>query len=333
MTNRSAKVFRLFILLLLGMLGSGCAPTVGHYFAEVVPILDKGQSVAVTRFFDEHTGNITALGESWRDQVEIVLKERGLDIKARKDLGMIVDEMVTFGRWADGQTGYEESGADFVVGGSYAVLDDGSVPTARLTIKAFHVADGSLAMARSGEVVLPSDWKLLAAETMGNAYHHQLDQMESKTDVQGLSVQAELDRENACYPSGAPARITVHTEPDNYIYILHLLADHKVDLVYPNEHLPDQPHPTGHLEFPPQGLQHLVPFTVHPVDERRTCEQGIKVVASRTPIDLSYLASDGIRPHKTASHAQLKSIAASVREQPEWEETSLDYWVGPDCDH
>jgi len=319
-------------LLLIVWLASGCAPTVGHYFADVVPVLAPGQSVAVTRFFDEHTGDVTALGERWRDQIEMVLQERGMNVKARKDLGLIVDEMMTFGRGTDGRTGYEDSGADFVAGGSYAILEGKSGPPgARLTVKIFHVVDGSLVMARSGEVDLPADWAKLTAESTGNAYHGHLDRMDSQLDNSQLPVHAKLDREDACYPPGASAQVQVKTEPDNHIYILHLLADHTAHLLYPNEHLPDQPHPTGKMEFPPQALRHVIPFNVHPLADGTTCEQGVKVIVSRSPIDFPAVAGEERRASFILHRENLREAVSAIAKKQDWNEASIDYWVGPDC--
>lgn len=318
-------------LLLAGLSLSGCASGVGHYFADVVPVLAPGQSVAVTQFFDEHTGNVTALGERWRDQIEMVLRERGMDVKARKDLGMIVDEMMTFGGGADNRTGYEGSGAGFVVGGRYAMFEEMGVPVAHLMIKVFDVANGSLVMAKAGAVDLPPDWKLLSAEIIGNAYHQHLDRMDGPVSHDLLPVEAKLDREDACYPSGASARIKVNTAADSHIYILHLLADQTVHLLYPNEHLPDQPHPTGQLEFPPPALRHVVPFTVNSAVEGKTCEQGVKVIVSRSSLAFPVTpGADGQGP-RILRQANLKEAVSKIAQMQDWNEASLDYWVGPDC--
>lgn len=323
-------------LVLVGgvFLAAGCAQVSRPApLTTVVPKLDPKQSVAVTWFYDEQRGDVTALGDRWRDQVELALRNQGHVIKARKDLGLVVDEIFTFGaKDGDSSAAYEQGGADVVVGGSYSVIKSGlGTPRAQLTVKAYQLSDSSLLQGVSEEVPLPPDWAPLAAQVKKNVFQEQVGAIEDKSAVAGPKLKAGLNRTPACYPAGASGRVTVETDPGSYVYLLNLAADHTVTLLYPNRFLPDKALKNGKLEFPPAMMADKLELVFYPLEGEGTSQEGVKVIASRTPIDFSFLPIPEDAVYAGAAGGDIRKVAEVLKQSDGWSETVLSYLVGQEC--
>lgn len=315
------------------VLAAGCAPVAAPVPpTAVVPKLDPKQSVAVTWFYDEQRGDVTALGDRWRDQVELALRNQGHVIKARKDLGLVVDEIFTFGtKEGDSSAAYEQGGADVVVGGSYSVIKSGGAPRAQLTVKAYRLSDSSLLQGASEVVPLPPDWAPLAAQVKKNVFQEQVGAIEDKSAVAGPRLKAGLDRTPACYPTGAGGRVTVETDPGSYVYLLNLAADHTVTLLYPNRFMQDKPLKNGKLEFPPAAMADKLELVFYPLEGEGTSQEGVKVVASRTPLDFSFLPIPEDAVYAGAAGGDIRKVAEVLKRADGWSETVLGYLVGAEC--
>lgn len=322
-------------MTLAGLLAciAGCTPvTAPAPVTTVVPKLDPKQSVAVTWFYDEQRGDVTALGDRWRDQVELALRNQGHVIKARKDLGLVVDELFTFGtKEGDSSAAYEQGGADVVVGGSYSVIKGGGAPRAQLTVKAYRLSDSSLLQGVSEVVPLPPDWAPLAAQVKKNVFQEQVGAIEDKSTVAGPGLKAGLDRNPACYPAGASGRVMVETDPGSYVYLLNLAADHTVTLLYPNRFIQDRPLKNGKLEFPPASMAEKLEMVFYPLEGEATSQEGVKVVASRARLDFSFLPIPEDAVYAGAAGGDIRKVAEVLKQADGWSETVLSYLVGAEC--
>ena len=303
--------------------------------SKIADRLGKGETVAVASIHEEKSGDITALGDRWRTRVEACLVNGGVVVKSRKDLGVILDEVEMYG--SGRRNILDKTGADVVVSGVYAIeygpTESGRKPMIRLVIKAQRVTDKTIVKTFIYRENLSSGWEQRASLKKGNVYHRSIEAIAPDSKSRNRpKIKARLDRKPACYPPGMPAVIAIETEPGVHLYILGVAADHTVALFYPNKRMRDQPLPSGNFRFPPPALAEDVQLVFYPLKEDELCQESIKVIASRKPIDFSYLPIPEDQVYAGASGGDMKKVLETLRATTDWNETVLSYWVGPGCE-
>jgi hypothetical protein len=290
--------------------------------------LEGTGAVAVGTFYEEVSGHESALGHRLRGRVEAALAKRGLEVVARRDLVLVMEENDTFRGPAEDEL-WESARAPVLVTGAYTLTPGGPLT---LTVKALRTLDARvLAVARwSGPP--PADAEALAAARDGNVFHRQLQQVVGgQADGGGPALSAHLNR--SCYPPGAPAVVTVESEPGVHLYLLYLNADHTAMLLYPIPGvLADRPLKSAHFAFPPADLRHRDGILLHlyPLDGRPTRES-VKVIASRRPLDLSFLPVPTGALYASASGADLGRVMGVLEAAEGWRAVDLPLVVGPGC--
>jgi hypothetical protein len=336
--KRSLKTLVLFSALFAIVLLMACSPAFAVGFeTEIGKIADrmrKGETAAVSPIHEEKSGHITALGDRWRTRVEASLSDRGVVVKSRKDLGVIQDEIEMFGSGT--RNILDHAGADVVVSGTYTIeygtAKSGRKPMIRLVIKALRVTDGTVVKTSICREDLFPGWERQASLKKGNIYHRGIEAIAPDTHGNRPKIKARMDRKPACYLPGMPAVIAVETEPGVYLYLLGVAADHTVSLFYPNRRMSGHPLPSGNFRFPPLALAGDVQLVFYPLKEDELCHESIKIIASRKPIDFSFLPVPEDQVYAGAIGGDMKKVLEALRAATDWNEVVLSYWVGRGCD-
>jgi hypothetical protein len=225
---------------------------------------------------------------------------------------------------------WRNSGAEVMVSGSYTIHQSprGEAIIA-LTVKALRVADTTLLKSVNWQDRLGPGWQRLSSQVKGNAFQRTL---ASATDSGGdrPTLSARLDRDPPCYPAGSPAKVEVETEPGVHLYLFNLAADNTVTLLYPGR-LPDQPLPARTFVFPPPALARDLQLLFYPLEDGRFCQESIKVVASRKPLDFSFLPVPVNQMYAGAQGGEIKKIRDVLENATDWRDVVLSYGVGGEC--
>ncbi len=296
--------------------------------AKMAASMRVDESVAVSWIYDGSTGDITALGNIWRDRLESGLGKSGLTVKARKDLGFLLDDISTFDSRMAESAIWNVSGADIVVVGEYRINTKNR--RIALQIKALR-KDTSIAGTLAWSEDLPPNWSRLAARVKGNVYHQEIDSITAPADNRP-TLTAKLNKNPACYPAGSRASIAINTDPGVHVYILNLAADNSVSLLYPNSKMRDQPLPTDTFLFPPPAFRQDIQLLLYPLSQERTSQESFKIVASRKPLDFSFLPVPENKIFCGIRGGDLKKVLDVLKRTKHWNETNLNYWIGPDCE-
>ena len=333
------KLFALSFIILTQMilpaLGSAvCAAGFESEFAEITDRIKKDESVSVAPIYDEKSGDITSLGDHWRTQITARLSDEGIIVKTRKDLGLLQEELDMYG--SGNIDVLAHAGSDVVLMGTYTIFRKdtffGEESMIHLVVKALRARDGTVIGTIICDEPLPSGWEKDASFIKGNVYNRAIEAISPRAGTGNKPViKARLDRNPACYPPGMPAKIFVETEPGVHLYILGVAADYTVCLFYPNMKMPDQSLPTAHFCFPPQTLDEDLQLVFYPLKENEPCQESIKVIASRKPIDFSFLPVPENQVYAGAKGGDMKKVLKALGEAKEWNDIILSYWVGPEC--
>ncbi len=339
--KRLAAFFSLMVMLIFGLTGCTTSSTavrktsgtvaVSDHLARLVAALPAGASVAVSVIHDRETGDVTALSEGWREQLEGELARRGVTIKARHDLAALVREAQTFRGDLEEYDIWNRAGADVLVNGTYCF--DRSAkdrPVAELTVKALALDSSEVLATVSWTEPLPSDWPRLRAQVRGNVY--QRDVAAVAPESQGPQLTARLDRNPPCYRSGSKARLMISTEAGVYLYIFNIAADNSVTILYPNRLQGNQPLASGRVTFPDPSLGAKISLQLYSLAEGGTNRESFKVVASRHPLDFSFLPVPENRIFTGAEGGRLKQVLGVLRQAREWSQQTVPYLVGQGCE-
>jgi hypothetical protein len=313
---------------------SGCVSAQKGVSRDLFSELTPGVNAAVSYIPEAATGDITGLGNLWRDRIEKILSDRGVVIRARKDMVALIDDMETFGAGRGEQTLWENADADVVVCGNYTIL----MPQAakdphkiRVVAKAYDVRDARLISAQEFVENLDASWVALAAKIYGNVHQEKLAVVSPEKSAAGkYRLTAGLNRKNNCYAPGQSAKIHIETEPGHHVYIFNLTADNNISLLYPNRWLPDQPLDTGRLVFPPSG-SHVTDLLLYPLADGRTCKESFKIISSPDRLDFSFLPVPENQVFAGANGKDIDRVTRILQTHGDYSETSLTYYVGTDC--
>lgn len=249
-------------------------------------------TAAVSYIYEAATGNITELGNRYRDRIERDFKEQGYQVKARRDMVILLEDAESFGSGTEESEIWERAGVDVVVCGSYTVnrgTDSEEKAVATVNVKAYRKQTADLVEAYKIEETLEPGWVRLAAKVHGNVHKKNFETIVGTGGGSAPDLEAELDRDPACYPPGTAARISVKSEEGAHIYIFNIAADNTVSLLYPNQLMPNQPIASRRFVFPPESLSGLVRLVLYPLRPNESCREAFKVVASGDAMDFSFL--------------------------------------------
>lgn len=296
---------------------------------------DPRQRIAVAAIHDQISGDISALGDHWRDRLQRELTERGRAVVARQELGHLIDDAGSFGPGvaeAEAEL-WRRSSADLLVLGQYRLTPTGKGgERVDLELKLLRVADAGVLGAAEWQGSPPAGWARLAAGIRANAFQRQLEKVVAVGNAAGPALHAWLNRANPCYPVGGRATVHVETDQGAHIYLLSLAADRSAVLLYPNRRFPDKPLAVGGFSFPPTEWQNGAwALELYPLDGEQNSREAIKVIASRERLDFSFLPVPINQIHAGASGGDLKRVKAVLDRARGWTQVLLPYWVGAQC--
>ncbi len=325
-----ATIFTIFI--------SGCQSMRPHETAikeitELGPIIDKihpEESVAVSWIYNAENGNITALGNIWRDRVAMGLKDHNIRIKGRKDVVLLIDDIESFGSGKVEKDIWEKAGADIVVTGTYRIICNNGVPEKFLLyIKALRVEDAELIGSCEWSENLGPDWRPLALNIRGNVYHKKLQTITAPENIKKQpSLSARLNSSNGSYMTGEKGQIYIQTDPGMYLYLFSLSADNTITLLYPNRYCKDAPIAGKEFVFP-KDCSKDIDLEFYPLIPGKRCRESVLVVASIEKLDFSFIPFQTHQIYHWVKGEDIKKIYDVLHQTKCWRKLSLDYTVGP----
>ncbi len=334
----------LFLIVGIVVGGAGEASAFWKDFSgeigKIAKEIREGESAAVSWIYDAKSGDVTALGNAWRDRTEKALRDKGTPVKARREIGILIEDVESFGFGKEEKDVWRRAGAEVLVSGGYRILRaNGSRKRdeIKLHIKAFRVSDSSLVKAVTWTEKLDPDWMSLASVVRGNIFHEKFTNVvnpggsDRDRSVDAPALQAHLDRDPPCYPPGSRCTVHIEAEPGAHVYIFNLAADHTVTLLHPNVILPDHPLASGKFDFPPPAFTKDLQLILYPLEENEACQEAFKVVASRVSMDFSFLPVPVNRIYKGAQGGEIKRMLEILNKASDWNEVTLTYWVGAGC--
>lgn len=325
---------------------SGCASLQSRSTTDFFPEIVSGNVAAVSFISEASTGDITALGNRWRDRIETSLAEKGVIVKARRDITVLIDDIESFGRSGSEKEIWEEAGADIIVCGSYTIFDDtqgsGTMLSSKsgghvikIIVKAYRISDSSLISSREINEKLDPDWAALASKIVGNIHQESLAIVSSNLSKNGLPrLSATLDRNPSCYPAGSNASITISTEPGIYLYIFNLAADQTVTILYPNRFMQNNPLVSGEVIFPPPNADSAnksMELVLYPLEQDKLCRESFKIVTSREKLDFSFLPVPENKIFAGAGGGDIGKMTKVLKANNNFSEVLLTYFVGKGC--
>ncbi|MCG8036140.1 MAG: DUF4384 domain-containing protein [Candidatus Thiodiazotropha taylori] len=288
----------------------------------------------MSEIYDGDSGDVTALSHLWQDRIEEGLRKHRVRVTARLDLALVQEDQATYGDV--NRPALEGSGADVVITGRYYVYPASGAQgqdEIELHIRAVSARDGAIVGASRIRERLEGGWQQRAAKVWHNVYHNAMETITGDGMGHGPKLKAKLNLNPACYPTGTAAHVSINTERDVYLYIFSLAADRTATLLYPNRIMPEKKLNTSTLEFPPLPMRQSgrMVLALYPLGMKDTRES-IKVVASRDPLDFSFLPIPENQVFSGSEGGDLKRLLSVLALAKSWTESTLSYWVGPGCE-
>jgi hypothetical protein len=300
------------------------------------PTKQSHTTAAVTYIYEAATGNITELGNRYRDKIEQVFRQKGYEVKARRDLPVLLEDLELFGTKNDKMQLWEQASAEVLVCGSYTVIksrEPGVNDKIEVHVKAFRTADTTLVEAYTIEEELNYGWLSLAAKIHSNIHKRNFEtasgtlaQSDKSRDVPKLRV--SLDRDPALYLPGESAEILIESEKGAHVYIFNIAADNTVSLLYPNELMPELPLASETFVFPPKNFSGQVSLVLSPLIAGEPCREAFKVIASGNKMDFSFLPIPVNRIYKGAKAGEIRQLNKKLDEYKDFSALTVHYWVG-----
>ena len=297
--------------------------------------LPNDRPVAVSIIHGECSGNITQLGNRFRDDIEISLKSRGYEIKPRKDLVMIIDDAQLSGDMKSEKKIWEKVGADYVINGCYTITenpDNDHIVTIRITTKAYAISTSSLV---DGDIFTLTMNKKEACSLnsllLGNVFQNEFKSLGTNNGngKNAPFLEARLDRSNTCYQSGENVTIHVTTEKGVYLYIFCLSCDGNVTILHPNPHHGNVPLNTDSFTFPPEQSP-IEKLTVQGMAAKPTCMEIYKIIATRSKRDFSFLPFPENGIYRGSNGPDINKITRITGAMNDYAQVRIPYRI---CDH
>lgn len=317
----------------------GCVSVQRNRFSnDLFPELKSDDIVAVSTIYDALNGDITNLGNRWRGKIENILAQRGITVKARKDIIFLIDEAETFENGVDENKIWQEAGADIIIRGAYTILspsyDENNIklePEISLSIQAYRLSNSSVISSEEFKETLAPGWASLASFVHGNIYQKNFETITpdtSKTKLPELS--ASLNKKNTCYKTGENAVININTESGVYIYIFNIAADRTVSLLYPNKYMKNKPLSSKYFRFPPLKGE-INQLELYPLEHGKICRESFKIIASKEKLDFSFLPFPEGIIYAGAKGGDINKMIKLLKQHTGFNEALLTYWVGREC--
>lgn len=301
---------------------------------QIIKKIGPGETAAVSWIYDVENGNITALGNIWRDRVELALKDHDIRIKGRRDVGFLIDDIESFGTGRAEEKIWEKAGADILVSGNYRIISgNGESGKIVLHVKAFRIEEADLIESCEWEENLGPDWRSLESNIVGNAYHKTLQTITSPEAINKQpSLSARLNASNASYLPGEKGRIHIQTDPGAYLYLFNLSEDNTVTLLYPNKFCQNSPVAGNTFVFPEDCSEDKkLELSFYPLIPGKTCRESVIVVASAQKLDFSSIPFQSNEEYQWVAGKDIKGLYNILRQSDCWKKVSLEYTVGPEC--
>ena len=330
-----SMIFLFLAVCLTGCISSTSVGPEGPAAAAVTTVAAPGKitTCAVSYIYEAETGNINELGNYYRDMVEKQFRKKGYQVKARRDIVLLIDDAETFGSKTGEDRIWKDASADIVVCGSYQIIKPeikNRKAKIRVSVKAFSSKGADLVESYTIEETLDKGWQRLAAAIHGNVFKQKFEHV-TGTGSSGPPLKAELDRKPACYNSGDSATISIKSHQGAHIYIFNIAADNTVTLLYPNKLLEDQPLTSDKLKFPPEILSDKLRLVLYPLEKEGTSRESFKIIASDEKMDFSFLPVPFNRVYQGISGTRIKKLDKVLKSYNNFSEKTLTYFVGADC--
>ncbi len=285
-------------------------------FRGIADNIGKGQTAACAVLSNVLDGGTTELGALYRRRIEEALRQNGVEVKIRKDLGLFIDDMETYNPFRDNREYWTLAEAQAVLIGDYRIRPakgEGDASTIFLDIRAWS-ADESLIGRVSWTESLEDDWEALETTKIGSVKREWKQVVGSGSGGANLRpmLSVEFDKDRPCYLPDTPIRLLMETDPGNHLYIFGIHTDRTGTMLYPNGVLPqDQKLATGTFEFPPGGMEGEFPFEIE-LAPGEVALMAVKVVACGHALDFSFLPDYGGYIFKELSERDLKRVEKTV---------------------
>ncbi len=321
------------ILIVLVFL-HGCIPLHQGVSRNLFPGIDSGRSAAVTYIPEAESGNITELGNQWRDRIESILAARGIRVKARKDLYTLMEDLESHSARHDEDSVWKKTKADILVCGNYTIIPPKtkiSPYRIRVMAKAYNVDSATLVGSEEFIESLDGSWLSLANSVKGNVHQENFKTITSPgTIITKPRLSAALNKTTACFTPGEEAGLTIDSEKGVFLYIFNLTADGSVSLLYPNRWMGNEPTPSSRFVFPGRSNK-LFELILYPLTQNETCTESFKIVASRSKLDFSFLPVPVNRMFIGAAGGDINKMADTLKRSTGFSETVLPYSIDERC--
>jgi hypothetical protein len=315
----------MMVCLSLAVACNGSGTDLGSECDNLFARIDKDDKVAVLAVSDQLSGDITALGNIWRDKIEGRLSNRGVFVLPRREIGIINDDM---GRFSDEGMNWDavraELQADVLVKGEYLLLpaDKDGEGTVHLNVK---VLKGGRQVVGNCETTQPMQpgWLQLANQIMGTV-------RPPKSIGRGPALSAVLDKQPACYPDNAAMKIIVNAESGTWLYLFTVDYEGKVLRLYPNRESRELPITVPEYVFPPPSMKDEFGLYVCGRAGQRFSNEAIIVIAARNKIDFSKIP-EAWEEGKPGQAARTRDIQQILGRTKDYIRKDLRYSVGPGC--
>ena len=297
---------------------------------QAAPVNHMHTTAAVSYIYEADTGNITELGNRYRDKIERDFMQKGYKVKVRRDIVIIMEDLETFGTGNYEAEFWEKAGAEVVVCGSYTViksLKPDIKDRIEVNVKAVRRSDASLEEAYAINENLNYGWKNLAKKIHGNIHTENFEKTVAKDSKTCPELSASLDRDPAIYIPGEKATLFIKSEKNTHVYIFNIAADNSVTLIYPNMLMPDQALQSNTLVFPPERLAHRVKMELHPLVAGESCQESFKIIASKNKMDFSFLPVPVNRIYKGAQAGDIRQVNKALDKYKEFNTALVHYRV------
>lgn len=331
-TTRAAVRGRAGWLLGVLLLLSGCAHPRTNLSTDLLSQLQPPLRVAVAAIAEEGSGDLTLLGDYLRDRVEAALNQRGLEVKPRKDLGRLIDDVGLTGGDIESRL-WQQAGAEVVISGSYLLVprEDGSdTVSVRLRLKALSAESVSLVDTDESELGLARHLLAGLARKTGNIHQNSFRSVVGDGSDR-LVVTGSLDRPSRCYRPGETITVSARTEPGVHLYLFSLSCDGNVTLLYPNSYQPDLPLNAADFQFPPKSPGNVQGLRVQQAVPGESCRESFKLVASSDALDFSYLPFPENRVYQGVNGMDITRLQETIELLPGIGELLLDYTIDAGC--
>ncbi len=300
-------------------------------YKKLAVIIPTNARTAIAEIYEEESSNVTALSYYWRNRLSQGLTDERVVVIARHDLGVVMEDNELHG----GKEDIANTGADVAITASYIIYPKQSLEgqdEIELIVRAISSSDGKLLGSVTIRDTLKGKWQNLASKVIYNIRKNNSKSLGNDSGKSGPKLMASLNRDPACYPSGGEAVISIEAERGVYLYILLLAEDQTATILHPNRIMPEKKMETTKLEFPPLPMRKSgsLSLQLYPLGQMDTKEE-FKVIASRKPLDFSFLPIPENQLFSGAQGGDLKKMMSVLNKAKESSEIDLSYWVGPGC--